>query len=325
MADILIYVEQRGGNFRRAGLEAVHKGKEIAAALGGQAVALMVGAGLGDRPQTLGEYGADRVLVVDNDLLKDFTVSAYGKVVADVAQKVKPAAVFCAATVQGKDLAAAVTARLNTGCAGDCTEVSVEGGKLIAKRPLFAGKTYATVQFNAEPAVISLRPNVFQVSDVQSGKEAPVEDAGVSISAEDIKATVREVVESGGGKVELTEADIIVSGGRGMKGSENYKILEELAGLLNAAVGASRSAVDAGWRPHSDQVGQTGKTVSPQLYIACGISGAIQHLAGIRTSKCVVAINKDPEAPIFQVADYGVVGDLFDVVPVLTEEVKKVL
>ncbi len=326
MADILIYAEQRNGKFRRAAFEAVNKGKEIASALGGQAIALVVGYGIADIAATLGEYGADKVLTVDSELLKDITVSGHGKAVAETAKKIKPAAVFCAATAAGRDLAPAIAALLDSGVAGDCTGVQVEDGKICAVRPVFAGKTYESVQFKTEIAVISLRPNVFQVApaDVETGRSAPVEDAGISIAAEDVREKVKEVVETGGGKIELTEADAIVSGGRGMKGAENFKIIEELAGLLNAAVGASRSAVDEGWRPHSDQVGQTGKTVSPQLYIACGISGAIQHLAGMRTSKCIVAINKDPEAPIFQAADYGIVGDLFEVVPVLTEAIKKV-
>ena len=325
MADILIYAEQMDGKFRRAAFEAVNKGKEIATALGGQAIALVIGSGIVDIARTLGAYGADKVLTVDNPVLKDFTVSGHGKAVAEVAKKINPAVVMCAATATGKDLTPAVAALLNAGVAGDCTGVEVQDGKVGAVRPVFAGKTYESVQFKTDIAVISIRPNVFQVGSVEQSKEAPVEDAGVTVEAGDVKESVKEVVATSSGMVELTEADVIVSGGRGMKGSENFAIIEELAVTLNAAVGASRSAVDEGWRPHSDQVGQTGKTVSPQLYIACGISGAIQHLAGMRTSKCIVAVNKDPEAPIFQIADYGIVGDLFEIVPAMHEEIKKVI
>ncbi len=325
MADILIYAEQMDGKFRRAAFEAVNKGKEIATALGGRAIALVVGSGIVDIAKTLGAYGADKVLTVDNPVLKDFTVSGHGKAVAEVAKKINPAVVMCAATATGKDLAPAVAALLNAGVAGDCTGVEVQDGKVSVVRPVFAGKTYESVQFKTDIAVISIRPNVFQVGSVEQSKEAPVEDAGVTVEAGDVKESVKEVVATSSGMVELTEADVIVSGGRGMKGSENFAIIEELAVTLNAAVGASRSAVDEGWRPHSDQVGQTGKTVSPQLYIACGISGAIQHLAGMRTSKCIVAVNKDPEAPIFQIADYGIVGDLFEIVPAMNEEIKKII
>ena len=325
MADILIYAEQIGGKFRRAAFEAVNKGKEIATALGGQAIALVVGSGVGNIAGKLGAYGADKVLTVDNALVKNFSVSGHGKAVAETAKKIGAAVVMCAATATGKDLGPAVAALLDAGIASDCTGISVADGKINAVRPVFAGKTYETVQFKTAVAVISIRPNVFQVGAVDESKTAPVEDAGVAVAEADVREKVKEVVETSAGKVLLTEATIIVSGGRGMKGTENFTIIEELALTLNAAVGASRSAVDEGWRPHSDQVGQTGKTVSPQLYIACGISGAIQHLAGMRTSKCIVAVNKDPEAPIFQIADYGIVGDLFEIVPVMHEEIKKVL
>ncbi|RKY24602.1 MAG: electron transfer flavoprotein subunit alpha/FixB family protein [Planctomycetota bacterium] len=322
MADILIYCEHHEGAFRKASLETVRKGADIAGELGGAAVAVVIGAGVAGLAAKTGEYGAAKAIAVESDTLKDFTVSGHGQAMAEVAKKIQPAAIFMPATSQGRDLSAALGALLEAGCAGDCTEVSVQDGKLTVKRPVYAGKTYVTVQFNSAPAIVSLRPNVFPTGEPEAGKTAQVENMDVAVTP---RETVKEVVATGGGKKELTEADAVVSGGRGMKNPENYKILEELAGLLDAAVGASRAAVDAGWRPHSDQVGQTGKTVSPKLYIACGISGAIQHLAGMRTSKCIVAINKDKEAPIFQLADYGIVGDLFEVVPSLTEELKKVL
>jgi electron transfer flavoprotein alpha subunit len=208
----------------------------------------------------------------------------------------------------------------------DCVAFSLEDGNLVAKRPIYAGKAYATATFkDSSPQIATARPNVLELNEPDGSKSAEVVDAEFSLDDSQLKTKVVEIIQGEGAKVDLTEAERIVSGGRGMKGPENYTILEELADIIDATVGASRSAVDSGWRPHSDQVGQTGKVVSPNLYIACGISGAIQHLAGMSTSKYIVAINKDPEAPIFQKADYGIVGDLFEVVPALTEEIKKIL
>lgn len=219
-----------------------------------------------------------------------------------------------------------LAARLGVGMAQDCVAFSIENSNLIARRPIYAGKAYATVTFEESwPQIATGRPNVFELNEPDDSR--PVEVIGAEFNLDDsqFKTKIIESIQEAGGKVDLTEAERIVSGGRGMKGPENYVILEELADLIGATVGASRSAVDAGWRPHSDQVGQTGKVVSPNLYIACGISGAIQHLAGMGTSKYIVAVNKDPDAPIFQKADYGVVGDLFEVVPALIEEIKKIL
>jgi electron transfer flavoprotein alpha subunit len=228
--------------------------------------------------------------------------------------------------VEGKDLSSRLSAKLDVAMAQDCTAFAIEDGNLVAIRPIYAGKAYAKVTFeNSSPQMAAARPKVMELNEPDASKSAEVVDAEFTLDDGDLKTSVVDVVKDESGKVDLTEADKIVSGGRGMKGPENYKILEDLADLIGASVGASRSAVDAGWRPHSDQVGQTGKVVSPNLYVACGISGAIQHLAGMSTSKVIVAINKDEDAPIFQKADYGVVGDLFDVVPALTEEVKKYL
>jgi len=322
--NVLIYAEQMGGKFRPTSFEAVCQGKKMAQELGGKVIAVAIGSGI-ENPDALGQYGADKVIVVSNEKLKDFTVDAYGKAFADVAGKNDPAVVLMAATYQGKDLGGYVSAALDAPIAADCTEWLAQDGKIQVKRPTYAGKAYATIAFTGETAVISIRPKVFAFDEPDASKSAEVENQDVALSDDDFRSIVKEILAKAGGKIDVSEGDIIVAGGRGMKGPENFKILEEMAELLGAAVGASRTAVDEGWREHADQVGQTGKVVSPKLYIACGISGAIQHLAGMRTSKCIVAINKDPDAAIFNIADYGIVGDLFQVVPAMTEELKKVM
>jgi electron transfer flavoprotein alpha subunit len=234
---------------------------------------------------------------------------------------VKPAAVLFPASAIGRDLAPRVAARLGVGLAADCTALATDGGRLTATRPVFAGKALQTVAFTKSPAIASLRPKMFAAVNGQG--TATVTPLTAGFDANGTRARVTGFARSAGGKVDLTEAEVIVSGGRGLKGPENFAMIEALAEALGGSVGASRAVVDAGWRPHGDQVGQTGKTVAPKLYIAVAISGAIQHLAGMSSSRCIVAINKDPEAPIFKVADYGLVGDAFEVVPALTEAVKK--
>ena len=264
--------------------------------------------------------------MADVPRLAVYTTDGYVSVIGEVVKANDPAILLMGASVQGKDLSARLSGRLGVGMAQDCTAFSIEDGNLVAIRPIYAGKAYAKVTFeNSWPQMATARPNVMSISEPDTSRSAEIIDASFSLDDSALKTKVVEVVKDESGKIDLTEADKVISGGRGMKGPENYKILEDLADLIGASVGASRSAVDAGWRPHSDQVGQTGKVVSPNLYVACGISGAIQHLAGMSTSKVIVAINKDADAPIFQKADYGVVGDLFEVVPALTEEVKKYL
>jgi len=323
---VWIVAEQRDGEIRKITYELVSEGRRLADALGQELTVLLLGSNVKDKAAGLGQYGADKVMVADDPRLAVYTTDAYASVIAELAKANDPAILLLGASVQGKDLSARLSAKLNVGMAQDCTVFSIEDGNLVAIRPIYAGKAYAKLTFeNSLPQMATARPNVMTMNEPDTSKSAEVIDAGFSLDEGALKTKVVEVMKDESGKVDLTEADKIVAGGRGMKGAENYTVLEELSDLLGASVGASRSAVDAGWRPHSDQVGQTGKVVSPTLYVACGISGAIQHMAGMSTSKVIVAINKDPDAPIFQKADYGVVGDLFDVVPALTEEVKKYL
>jgi len=318
--------EQRDGELRKVTYEVVSEGRRIADALGQELTAVLLGSNIKDKAAELAHYGADKVIVADDAKLDPYTTDAYTEVLAKLVKENDPAVVLMGASVQGKDLSARLSARLGVAMAQDCTAFQVEDGNFVAVRPIYAGKAYAKVAFeNSWPNMATARPNVMAVAEPDTSKTAEIIETSVDLPDDKLKTKVVEIIRDESGKIELTEADKIVSGGRGMKGPENYKILEELADLIGAAVGASRAAVDAGWRPHTDQVGQTGKVVSPNLYIACGISGAIQHLAGMGTSKVIVAINKDPDAPIFQKADYGVVADLFDVVPALTEEVKKYL
>jgi len=318
--------EQRDGEFRKVTYEIVSEGRRIADALGQELTAVVLGSNIKDKAQELAQYGTDKIIVADDARLDPYTTDAYTAVIAQLVKANDPAVLLMGASVQGKDLSARLSARLGVAMAQDCTAFQVEDGNFVATRPIYAGKAYAKVAFeNSWPNMATARPNVMAVNEPDTSKSAEIIEADVTLEDDSLKTKVVDIIRDESGKIELTEADKIVSGGRGMKGPENYKILEELAELIGAAVGASRAAVDAGWRPHTDQVGQTGKVVSPNLYIACGISGAIQHLAGMGTSKIIVAINKDPDAPIFQKADYGVVGDLFEVVPALTEEVKKYL
>ncbi|MEJ2586265.1 MAG: electron transfer flavoprotein subunit alpha/FixB family protein [Deltaproteobacteria bacterium] len=316
--------EQRDGEIRKITYEVVSEGRRLADALGQELTVVLLGSNIKDKAEEMGHYGADHVQVADDPNLEKYTTGAYVSVISQLIKANDPAVLILGASVQGKDLSARLAARLDVAMAQDCTVFAIEDGNLVATRPIYAGKAYAKVSFeNSTPQMATARPNVMSIIEPDTSRSANVIDAEFTLDDGDMKTKVVEELKDESGKIDLTEADKIVSGGRGMKGPENYNILEDLAAVLGGTVGASRSAVDAGWRPHSDQVGQTGKVVSPNLYIACGISGAIQHLAGMSTSKVIVAINKDEDAPIFQKADYGVVADLFDVVPVLTEEVKK--
>jgi len=320
---VCVISEFRGGAFRRVSFEVASAGRRLADALGEPLTAIALGDGVADAAAALGHYGVEKVYAVDQPGLKDYLAETYTPVVAEILHTVQPKVVLSAASVDGKDLSARLAARLNAGLAQDCTELTIENGALKARRPVYAGKALAWFEWadGAFPQMASCRPNVMDCLVADTSKSAAVEKAAVTVP-DAVKSRVLGV-EAAAGKVDLAEAQVIVSGGRGLKAPENFALLEALADSLGGAVGASRAAVDAGWRPHADQVGQTGKVVTPSLYIACGISGAIQHLAGMGGSKFIVAVNKDPEAPIFGKADYGVVEDLFQFLPALIEEVKK--
>ncbi len=321
---IWVFTEQRDGEIKKVTFELLSAGRKLADELGEELCAVLFGKDVNQMAGKLGEYGADKVFMVESAALEQYTTDAYTNALAELAQEHQPTAILLACSAAGRDVAAQVAQRLNTGLMTDCTEIALEDGQLVFTRPLYAGKAFTkAVCTDARPVMATIRPNVLAADEPQSGRAAEVVAAGTNPG--DIRQVIKNIVKEVSTRPELTEADIIVSGGRGMKEPENFALLEELADILGAAVGASRAAVDAGWRSHSDQVGQTGKTVSPVLYIACGISGAIQHLAGMTSSKCIVAINKDPEANIFKIADYGIVADLFEVVPILKEEFKQLL
>jgi electron transfer flavoprotein alpha subunit len=318
-AVILTVAEHRDGVLRRSALEAVSEAARLAGALSGTVESVLIGPGSAGLAGELAEHGAARVHVFEQPELAAYATEPYARALAQVAGAVKPWAVLVPFTAMGRDLAPRVAAKLGAGLVSDCVALAVKDGRLEARRPMYAGKAYATVRWEGEPQVASLRPNVFALGARDGARKAEVVSATVDAAA---RARVKEVHATAAGKVELTEAQIIVSGGRGLKGPENFHLVESLAGALGAAVGASRAVVDAGWVDHQYQVGQTGKTVSPSLYVAAGISGAIQHLAGMSSSKVIVAINKDPDAPIFKVANYGVVGDLFELLPKLAAAAK---
>lgn len=314
---VFAITEQRDGELRKVSLEAVSEGRRVADGLGTDLTAVVLGTNIEGLGEELKKYGPDKIWVADDAALADYTTDAYANILSGLIQSADPAVIILGASAQGKDLAGRLAARLDAGVAMDCTAIKLDNGSLTYTRPMFGGKIVADVEIEGALQIVAIRPNVMDITE--AAKDSAIDKPAVEVG--EVKTAVIEKTMDTGDKVELTEADIIVSGGRGTGG--DYAAIEALAAELGAAVGASRSAVDEGWRPHSDQVGQTGKTVSPTLYVACGISGAIQHLAGMSTSKYIVAINKDEEAPIFSKADFGIAGDLFDVVPALTEEVKK--
>lgn len=323
---IWVFAEMKDGNIRKVTFELLSQGRQMAQKLAEELVAVVLGSGVEGVTGRLAEY-ADKVFWVDDPALGQYTTDAYATIITNLLKEHQPSVFLCGATIIGKDLSPRVAARLQTGLASDCTGLTIgDDGLLVAKRPVYAGKAFVEVVCPvSRPQMASVRPNVIEILPPNAGKKGTVHKVEAKVDPLSLRTAVIEVVKAAGAKVDLTEAEIIVSGGRGMKSAENFKVLEELAEVLHATVGASRAAVDSGWREHSDQVGQTGKVVTPNLYIACGISGAIQHLAGMGSSKVIVAINKDPEAPIFQKADYGIAEDLFKVIPILTAEFKKLL
>ena len=321
---VWVYAEQRDGKLRKIALEMVTTGKKLARQLGEELYTVLLGSGVEGLTAELAQYGAANIYLADDERLKEYNTDGYTAVLGKLFKEQEPAVILMGHTAVCKDLAPKLAQRLNTGMLSDCTDLAVEGNELSFTRPIYAGKAFTKSSITGFPVIATMRPNVMPIEQ-EAGISPQVIKVDVAFSPNDIRTIVKDIVKKASARIELTEADIIVSGGRAMKGPENFKILEDLADVLKAGVGASRAAVDAGWRPQGDQVGQTGKIVAPTVYIACGISGAIQHLAGISSSKYIISVNKDTEANIFNVADYGIVGDLFEVVPALTAEFKKML
>lgn len=317
---ILVVVNQEGGRLRRVAYELLSTAQKLA---NGSVTALTFGSEADKTREALGRYGADRVVMLSQPTFDRYSSDGFAKAVQTVVEALDPAALFFPANAWGRDLGPRVAGLIGAGLASDCTELFIrEDGRLGAVRPMYAGKVLARVAIDSPRQAFSLRPNVQPV--VESNRAAEVVDVDPLVDASSFQAVVTEVKASQGAQIELTEADIIVSGGRGIKAPENFKVLEDLADALHAALGSSRPVADEGWVPHSYHIGQTGKVVSPTMYVAVGISGAIQHLAGISGSKYIVAINSDPDAPIFKAANYGIVGDLFQVVPALAQAIREI-
>jgi electron transfer flavoprotein alpha subunit len=323
MANVFAFAETRGTEVRKVALEAVTAARMLADKSGGGEVhALLLGPpGIAEKASQLGQYGADVVFAVENSELGNYSPEVATATAADrIKSGAYRAAVF-STSAQGRDLAPRVAARLGVSVVTDVLSFELEGETLVVRHPMNIGKVVATLEISGSPAVVAMRPNV--ISPALNAKAGRVEKIEAAIDPSSARVKVTETRIGGGGKLDLAEAPVVVAGGRGLKAKENFNLVEDLAAAFgNAAVGATRAVTDDGWRPHSDQIGQTGRLVSPELYIAVGISGAVQHLAGMRTSKTIVAINKDKDAPIFKVADYGIVGDVFEVIPALTQAVR---
>ena len=322
---ILVYLEIREGKVKKSSLEALSEGKRRADDLKTEVQAVLIGHNIEGLASEAFPYGDSKVYVLESSLLSHYSAASFSPAMNSLVEEVKPEIILFSASAMGKDLAPRLAAKLGVSLATDCIQTACRSGKLEVVRPIFAGKAFATVSFKSSPQMATLRPNIFSLLEPET-KQGEVVKKDVVIPEDQVKGKVEEVLREEGAELDVTEADVVISGGRGMKGPENFDLLRELSSLVpHSAIGASRSAVDAGWIDHQHQVGQTGKTVSPNLYMAFGISGAIQHLAGMSSSKNIIAVNKDPEASIFKVADFGIVGDLFQVVPHLKEELKKAL
>jgi len=322
---VLVYIEVRDGKIKKSSLETLSEGRRRADELGLETAAVLVGHGLDSLAEDIFPCGASRIYILDSPLLLSYSPSGAAAALAGLAEEIKPEIILFSAGALGRDLAPRLAARLAAGLASDCIRTAVVDGELEVVRPLFAAKALGHFRFPGGPRIATLRPNVFPLLDPPTDPGEVVKRE-LGIPEDVVRDRVSEELREEGEELDVTEADIIVAGGRGMKAPENFDLLRGLADILpHAALGASRSAVDAEWVDHQNQVGQTGKTVSPNLYMAFGISGAIQHLAGMTSSKVIVAVNKDPEAPIFKIADFGVVGDLFQVIPPLKEEIKRIL
>ncbi len=315
---VLVFLEQRNDQLKKASFEAAKFGSNTASKLGAEAEAVVIGNDI-DGLEKIGGYGINKVTHLKINNLNTYSSSAYTKLLSDYANECDADILVFSNTAMGKDLAPRVSINLDAGIAMDCVDFDFQDSEIIATKPVYAGKALIDVKILSPKKIFTIRPNVFNPGEPSESSA----EINVKESAE-LDLTTKVVDEKKSeGKLDVAEAEIIVSGGRGIKGAENFNLVEELAEELGAAVGASRAVVDAGWRSHSEQVGQTGKTVSPTLYVALGISGAIQHLAGMRSSKYIVAVNKDPDAPIFQIADYGITGDVFEIVPAIIAELKK--
>jgi electron transfer flavoprotein alpha subunit len=323
MTNILAHAETRAGELRKVALEAVTAARGLADKVGGEVHAIVFGGpGIASKVARLGEHGADVVVIVEHPGFSNRNPEAEAATVAVRARAGGYRAVVMSASQQGRDLAPRIAAKLAAPIASDVISVDVQGEALTARKPAYAGKVIATLSVTGSPAVLTLRPG--QITPAPNARPGRVETAPPAVDPSTSRVVVKELVQQSRGRPDLGEAPVIVAGGRGLKAAEHFKLVEDLADAFgNAAVGATRAVTDEGWRPHSDQIGQTGRSVSPDLYVAVGISGAIQHLAGMRTSKTIVAINKDKEAPIFKVADYGIVGDVFEIVPALTQAVRE--
>lgn len=320
--NVWVFAEQRAGVITPVVLELLGEGRKLADEIGVKLCAVLPGENVAPLADTLIEYGADIVYVADNPLLKQYTTDGYTKIIAEAVQQYKPEIVLYGATNIGRDLAPRIAARIGAGLTADCTGLAIdpEDKKLMQTRPAFGGNLMATIICpTTRPQMSTVRPGVMEKSVPEQGRAGEIIALDVKLASADIRTVIREIVKSKKEIVSLTDAKVIVSGGRGLGGPEGFALMKQLADVMGGVVGASRAAVDAGWIEHSHQVGQTGTTVKPKIYVACGISGAIQHLAGMQTSDIIIAINKNERAPIFDVADYGLVGDLYDVVPLLVE------